>query len=51
MDIIGTTFSLTLGAWRVCFNFKVEEVRDDVPVARERPPHRLLVAKESQRTR
>ena len=51
MDIIGTTFSLTLGAWRLCFNFKIEEVRDDVAVPRERPPHRLLVARESQRSR
>ena len=37
MEFLGTTFSLTLGSWRLNIAFKVEEVRE--PVAP--PPLRI----------
>ena len=42
MDIIGTSFSLTLGSWRLRLNVAVEDI--DAPEApRARPPHRMRV--------
>lgn len=37
MELLGTTFSLTLGSWRLKIAFNVEEVREPAPP----PPLRI----------
>lgn len=42
MEIIGTSFTLNLGAWRLRFVLAIEET-DERPKEKIRPPHRLRV--------
>lgn len=42
VEIIGTNFILSLGAWRLRFVLALEET-DEHPKAKVRPPHRLRV--------
>lgn len=50
MEIIGTNFTLALGAWRLRFVLAVEENYDQ-PKERVRPPHRLRVVPEDEYVR
>jgi hypothetical protein len=43
VDIIGTQFSITLGTWRLHFNFAIEETEERAPQAAPSAPHRLYV--------
>ncbi|MGC1380927.1 MAG: hypothetical protein WA814_07875 [Candidatus Baltobacteraceae bacterium] len=47
MEIIGTHFTLSLGAWRLRFAFAIEETEEQ-PKERVRPPHRLRVVPEDE---
>lgn len=47
MEIIGTTFTLTLGAWRLRFALALEEA-DAPPAGKRRTPHRLRVVPEDE---
>jgi hypothetical protein len=47
VEIIGTNFSLTLGAWRLRFVLALEE-SDDRPKEKVQPPHRLRVIPEDE---
>lgn len=50
MEILGTNFSLTLGSWRLCLRFAVEDV--DAPEASSRQtPHRIRIVEESYERR
>lgn len=50
MEIIGTNFSLTLGAWRLRFALAVEDT-DAPPAVKARPPHRMRVVPEDEYVR
>jgi hypothetical protein len=50
VEIIGTNFCLSLGAWRLRFVLALEE-RDDRPQEKVRPPHRLRVVPEDEYVR
>lgn len=50
MDIIGTHFTLSLGAWQLRFVLALEE-RDEPPKEKVRPPHRLRVVPEDEYAR
>lgn len=50
MEIIGTSFTLSLGAWRLRFVLAVEE-NEERPKERIRPPHRLRVVPEDEYVR
>ena len=50
MEIIGTNFTLTLGAWRLRFALAIEE-SDDRPKEKSQPPHRLRVIPEDEYVR
>ncbi len=52
MEIIGTNFTLALGAWRLRFVLAIEDT-DVAPPAtqRGRPPHRLRVVPEDEYVR
>jgi hypothetical protein len=50
MEIIGTNFSLSLGAWRLRFVLAIEEAQEQ-PKERIRPPHRLRVVPEDEYVR
>lgn len=45
MDIIGTQFNITLGSWRMHFNFGIEEVDERPEPTAPNAPHRLYVTK------
>lgn len=47
MEIIGTNFTLSLGAWRLRLVLALEET-DDRPKEKTRPPHRLRVVPEDE---
>jgi hypothetical protein len=50
VEIIGTNFTLSLGAWRLRFVLAVEE-NDERPKEKVRPPHRLRVVPEDEYVR
>jgi hypothetical protein len=50
VEIMGTNFAITLGAWRVRFVLAVEET-EERPRERVRPPHRLRVVPEDEYVR
>ena len=47
MEILGTHFTLTLGAWRLRFVLAVEENPAEIK-EKTKPPHRLHVPREDQ---
>ncbi|MGB6412145.1 MAG: hypothetical protein WBF19_02230 [Candidatus Cybelea sp.] len=47
MEIIGTSFTLALGSWRLRFVLAIED-SDEAPKARVAPPHRLRVVPEDE---
>jgi hypothetical protein len=47
VEIIGTNFTLSLGAWRLRLVLALEE-SDDRPQEKTRPPHRLRVVPEDE---
>jgi hypothetical protein len=47
VEIIGTNFTLSLGAWRLRLVFAIEET-DEHPKERARTPHRLRVVPEDE---
>lgn len=47
MEIVGTNFSLTLGAWRLRFVLAIEDT-DAAQAAKARPPHRMRVVPEDE---
>jgi hypothetical protein len=50
VEIIGTNFVLSLGAWRLRFVLAIEE-NDERPKEKVRPPHRLRVVPEDEYVR
>ncbi len=50
MEIMGTNFTLSLGAWRLRFVLAIEE-NDERPKEKVRVPHRLRVAPEDEYVR
>lgn len=50
VEIIGTNFTLSLGAWRLRFALAIEDT-DDAPKEKVRPPHRLRVVPEDEYVR
>ena len=50
MQIFGTNFTITLGAWRLRFVLAFEE-SDESPAQRAAPPHRLRVIPEDEYVR
>ena len=50
MEIIGTHFTLSLGAWRLRFLLAIEDEQEK-PKERIRPPHRLRVVPEDELVR
>ncbi|HYL27886.1 MAG TPA: hypothetical protein VEW74_08620 [Candidatus Nitrosotalea sp.] len=51
VEIIGTNFTLSLGAWRMRFVLAIEENEEDRPKEQVRPPHRLRVVREDEYVR
>jgi hypothetical protein len=47
VEILGTNFTLTLGAWRLRFVLALEECDEPVQ-AKVAPPHRLRVVPEDE---
>jgi hypothetical protein len=47
---MGTNFTLSLGAWRLRFVLAIEE-KDERPMEKARPPHRLRVVPEDEYVR
>jgi hypothetical protein len=47
MEIFGTNFSLSIGAWRLRFVLAVEDT-DTPQAAKVRPPHRMRVVPEDE---
>jgi hypothetical protein len=47
MEIFGTNFILTLGAWRLRFVLAIEDT-DEAQPAKARPPHRMRVVPEDE---
>lgn len=50
VEIIGTNFTLSLGAWRLRFVLALEET-EDRPKEKVTPPHRLRVIPEDEYVR
>ena len=50
MEIIGTSFTLSLGVWRLRFALAIEE-NEEPPKERLRTPHRLRVVPEDEYVR
>jgi hypothetical protein len=50
VEIIGTNFTLSLGAWRLRFILAIEE-NEEPPKEKIRPPHRLRVIPEDEYVR
>lgn len=51
MEIIGTNFTLSLGAWRLRFVLALEDADDDRTKEKVRTPHRLRVVPEDEYVR
>lgn len=49
MEIVGTQFSITLGSWRLHFNFAIEETEERIAPAPPKTPHRLYVSQSEGR--
>lgn len=47
MEIMGTSFTLSLGAWRLRFVLAIEE-NEEPAKEKVRPPHRLRVVPEDE---
>lgn len=47
MEIVGTSFTISLGSWRLRFVLALEE-RDERPKERVAMPHRLRVVPEDE---
>ena len=47
MEILGTSFTLSLGAWRLRFVLALEDA-DAPPLHKAPPPHRMRVVPEDQ---
>jgi len=50
MEILGTNFTLSLGAWRLRFVLAIEDT-DEQPVPKPRTPHRMRVVPEDEYVR
>jgi hypothetical protein len=50
MEILGTNFTLSLGAWRLRFVLAVEDA-DAQPAPKARPPHRIRYVREDEYVR
>ncbi|HZV77269.1 MAG TPA: hypothetical protein VFF63_05910 [Candidatus Babeliales bacterium] len=50
VEIIGTHFVLSLGAWRLRFVLAIED-NEEQPKEKVRPPHRLRVVPEDEYVR
>ena len=50
MEILGTNFTLSLGAWRIRFILSIEDT-DSQPVPKPHPPHRMRVVPEDEYVR
>jgi hypothetical protein len=50
VEIIGTSFTLSLGSWRLRFVLALEE-SEEHPKEKVRPPHRLRVVPEDEYVR
>ena len=50
MDIVGTNFTLSLGAWRLRFVLALEDA-DSQPLPKAPPPHRMRVVPEDEYAR
>lgn len=50
MEIIGTNFTLALGAWRLRFLLALEETEEQAK-EKIRPPHRMRVVPEDEYVR
>ena len=48
VEIIGTNFTLSLGAWRMRFVLAIEENEEERPKESVRPPHRLRVVRQDE---
>ncbi len=50
MEIVGTNFTISLGAWRLRFVLAIEDT-DEQPPGRQRAPHRMRVVPEDEYVR
>lgn len=50
MEIIGTNFTLLLGAWRLRFVLAIEDA-DAAPASKPRPPHKVRLVPEDEYAR
>ncbi|HUA09319.1 MAG TPA: hypothetical protein VMA98_08600 [Candidatus Acidoferrales bacterium] len=50
MQILGTNFAITLGSWRLQFDFHIEDV-DVPPQVAQPPPHHVRVVSEDAYSR
>ena len=48
MEILGTNFAITLGSWRICLRFAVEDVDAPMP-PKAHTPHRVRIVEEDDR--
>ena len=48
MEFMGTTFSITLGSWRLRFSLALEDVDERAPRQHQQPPHRLRLIPEDE---
>lgn len=50
MEILGTTFTLSLGAWRLRFVLALEDA-DAAPPAKTSPPHHVRIVPDNEYAR
>jgi hypothetical protein len=50
VEILGTSFTISLGSWRFRLAVAIEDT-EDVPKQKVRPPHRLRVVPEDEYVR
>lgn len=50
MEILGTNFSISLGAWRLRFVLAIEDT-DTAPMPKPQVPHRMRVVPEDEYVR
>ncbi len=50
MEILGTSFAITLGSWRLRFCLALEDVDAPAP-AKAETPHRIRIVEEEPRAR
>ncbi|MBV8147693.1 MAG: hypothetical protein JO092_01220 [Candidatus Eremiobacteraeota bacterium] len=50
MEILGTNFTISLGAWRLRFVLAIEDT-DEQPASKTRVPHRVRVVPEDEYVR